>query len=531
MPNSEKSFYKNIDWALLAFLCAATYVKIYVKVAAIFIYFLILIFKNYQFKKPVSLTWFYFLIAFSGTVSSLVQHSFKTSEYFTGYFLGVSIWICGGLISYLIFVTVRNIDTTRVANTIKAFFAINIFISIVALIQLMFRSHHIIPYWYWEASEYFGASTGDHIKGIFSSNSVTNAMASTLGVIYFLYNKDFKFSLACLFTCLLCTSNFTLLSLAGMLVLLHISVKDKAVRRNVRVSLLFVLVLYPILSPLNLKYINTTYSMGNNQSLSVSLRKLDSNKLKEQIVVGGQNALEQSLRSYLITAGKESYYKLNTNDTLFIDYADNIKYVQFYKKASAGEGANVILKQDFLQSLIEQWYGRKYEQTPLSTYYRPIKLYSFTQTLVYLKGSITDFIFGAGIGNFSSKLAIKMTGLNMQGSYPIKDIYISPVFVHYHLYTLLYVLALPVSEHSTINMPNSVYNQVSGEYGMLGVLLFLCCYVGFAVKKWKKIGYSRYVLLIVLAFFGFEYWFEMLSLTVVFELLLFKDVYKPELDA
>jgi hypothetical protein len=531
MDNQSRSFYRNIDWGLLLFLCSATYVKLYIKIVAIVLYWFYIAYKRYSFKKPPSLVWFYFFIIIAGTLSSVIQGSFSIEGYLTGYGLGASTWLIGGVISYLIYTAVRNIDNKRIGDTIKAFFTINILISVVALVQLMVMSKHLVPYWYWESSEYFGASTGDHIKGVFSSNSVTNAMVSALGVIYFLYNKEFKFSIACLFTCLLCTSNFTLFLLVGMLVLLHLAIKDKAVRRNVRISLIFVFVLYPILSPLNVKYINTTYSMGTDKSVAVTLRQLDSNIINEKVPITGQNEIEQSIKKYIISTGKTGYYKIKTNDTLFIDYADNIKYVQYYGKASAGEDANVVLKQDFLKSLIEQWYGSKYEQTPLSTYYRPIKLYSFIQTLVFLKGSITDFLFGAGIGNFSSKLAIKMTGLNMQGTYPLQDIYISPVFVQYHLYTLLYVLALPVSEHSTINMPNSVYNQIGGEYGIIGVLLFIICYVGFILKNWKKLGYSRYLLLVMLAFFGFEYWFEMLSLTVVFELLLFKDVYKSELDA
>ncbi len=530
MDRARPHFYNNINWPLLAFLCCATYVKLYIKILAIIVYSLYVLYKGYNFKRPAPITGFYLLIAISGTLSAFIQHSFAVSGYLTGYVLGVGTWIIGGLISYLIYTAIINIDDDRIADTIKAFFAINIIISVIALFQLMLMSGRLIPYWYWEPSEYFGASTGDHIKGIFSSNSVTNAMVSALGAIYFLYNKNFKFAIACLLTCLLCTSNFTLLLLVGMLVILHVFIPDKARRRYIRLMVVIAMVLYPVLSPLNVKYINTTYSMGSNKSLTESLRQLDTT-ITARKVIPGSEAMERSIQNFRINSSRQAYYQVKPNDSLFIDYADNIKYVQYYKRASAGEGANVVLKQDFLKTLIESWYGVKYEQTPLSSYYRPIKLYSFIQTIYYLTSNVVDLFFGAGIGNFSSKLAIKMTGLNMQGSYPIQDIYISPVFVQFHLYTLLYVHALPVSEHSTINMPNSVYNQISGEYGLIGIILFACCYLWFILKRWKKINYSRYLLLMLLAFFGFEYWFEMLSLTVVFELLLFKDVYKKELDA
>lgn len=530
MPSQSKKIYKNIDWAFLGFLIGATYVKLYVKIAVIILYTLYQVYKGFSFRKPVSLTWFYFLVLFTGTVSSVLQGSFAYHAYLFGYALGATTWICGGLISYLLYNGILNIPEEKVMGTIKAFFLFNVAISLVSLVQLMLMSKHLIPYWYWESSEYFGASTGDHIKGLFSSNSITNAMINVLGVIFFIYHKKIRLALACLLVCLLCTSNVTLFVLVSMLVLMHLTLKDKVIRRNVRVSILMVVVLYPILSPLNVKYINTTYSRGNDKTLAVNLRHLDSNILQTKPVFTNENEIERSLGQYLLTYNKQNYYRPKINDSMFVDYADYIKYALYRGEALAGNTSNVVVKQDFLKATIKNWYGKELEQTPLSTYYKPIKLYSFIQTLVFLKTSVKDFLFGAGIGNFSSKLAIKTTGLNMQGTYPITNIYISPLFVQYHLYTLMYVHALPVSEHSTINMPYSVYNQIGGEYGFVGILLFVCLYIGFIIKFWKRLSYSKYLFLVILIFFGFEYWFEMLSLTVVFELFLFKNIYKPEED-
>lgn len=531
MDNQSKNFYKHIDWAFLGFLIGATYVKLYVKIGVVILYALYQMYKCFRFRKPVSLTWFYFLILFTGTISSALQGSFAHHSYIFAYALGATTWICGGLISYFLYNGIVNLSEEKVMTTIKAFFLFNIAISLVSLLQLMLMSRHLIPYWYWESSEYFGASTGDHIKGLFSSNSITNAMINVLGVVFFIYHKKLRLALACLLVCLLCTSNVTLFVLVSILVLMHLVIRNKVIRRDIRISILVVLILYPILSPLNVKYINTTYSRGSDKSLAINLRHLDSNVLQKKPVIANENEIERALGQYLLAYNKQNYYRPKINDSIFVDYADYIKYALYKQEALAGEGSNVVLKQDFLKATIKDWYGKQLEQTPLSTYYKPIKLYSFIQTLIFLKTSIKDFLFGAGIGNFSSKLAIKITGLNMQGGYPITDIYISPFFVQYHLYTLMYVLALPVSEHSTINMPYSVYNHIGGEYGFIGILLFVCMYIGFIIKFRKRLSYSRYLFLVVLIFFGFEYWFEMLSLTVVFELFLFKDIYKPQEDA
>ena len=178
-----------------------------------------------------------------------------------------------------------------------------------------------------------------------------------------------------------------------------------------------------------------------------------------------------------------------------------------------------------IKKLIQQWYGVRHEDMALSTFHNPIKLYTNLQTVDYLFSDMRNFIAGAGIGNFSSKQAIKTTGLGLQGTYPIKNLYASESFLEYHMYSLLYVLGLPVSEHSIINMPNSVYNQIAGEYGFLGVVLFVFLYLGYIWKKKKLLGAAVFIVLLTLAFLGFEYWFEMISLTVIFELLMFIKIY------
>jgi len=75
-----------------------------------------------------------------------------------------------------------------------------------------------------------------------------------------------------------------------------------------------------------------------------------------------------------------------------------------------------------------------------------------------------------------------------------------------------------------MNYPFSVYNQVLGEYGLIGVLLFVLFYLGFFLKRYKKITYGRYMIILLFCFFFMEYWFEMFSLIVLFELYLFLNI-------
>jgi hypothetical protein len=151
---------------------------------------------------------------------------------------------------------------------------------------------------------------------------------------------------------------------------------------------------------------------------------------------------------------------------------------------------------------------------------KPGKFISFVQTFFYLKHSIRHLLFGSGIGNFSSKLAFRASGVNALGSYPQKYVYASPEFEHNHLYTFLFYHSEDASKHSVLNYPFSVYNQIFGEYGLLGALLFAVFYLGYFVSRYRRFSYGKYLLIIMLAFFITEYWFEFFSLIVIFELFM-----------
>jgi hypothetical protein len=515
---------QKTDWAFLAFIIGATYVKLYIKILAIAFYFLYVFYKRYRVQRLPSVCYFYLAIPAAGFISAIVQNSFNDDSYLTGFLFGSFTWLVGGLISWLVFVTIANSPAARSEATVKSFFRVNLLVCLLTFIMLVIESGHPMPYWYWSSSEFYGTSTGDHIKGVFNSNSVTNAMVCALGVIYFLYRKDMKWALTCMLMSLMSTSNLTLLLLSGILVLIFLF--RATLRKKLVLLFLSILVIYPTLSPLNLEYINTTYQQTGDESQVLKTRGIDTVAMKKPPIAPGTDALDSAMIAYNRKVLKPNFYKLPLSNSFLFNSSDELKYIIANGSAKAPKGGNVVLQQDFLKKTIEKWYGVKYELTPLTSYYEPIKVYTHLQTLHYLKSGKRNFLFGAGPGNFSSKLAIKTTGLGLQGSYPLSDVYVSKPFVQHQLYSLMYVLSLPVSEHSTINMPNSVYNQIAGEYGLIGIILFAVMYLWFFVKRWRKLSYGLPILMLTLAFLGFEYWFEMLTLTVIFEWLMFRDILK-----
>ena len=155
---------------------------------------------------------------------------------------------------------------------------------------------------------------------------------------------------------------------------------------------------------------------------------------------------------------------------------------------------------------------------------KPGKLISFFQTYNFLKAGKKNLLFGAGIGRFSSKLAFRAAGVQNFGSYPQKFIYTSPELEKNHLRTFLFYFNKDASRHSVLNYPTSVYNQLLGEYGLTGALLFALFYIGYFIKRYKLLTYGRYLIIALLVFFLMEYWFEIYSLIVFFELLMLLNI-------
>jgi len=217
---------------------------------------------------------------------------------------------------------------------------------------------------------------------------------------------------------------------------------------------------------------------------------------------------------------------LNKHDT--VSYLARVAELGEMNEQHKDPASNVRIDQRQLKNSFELIYGIPVEYTPLANYSKPGKIYSYLQTIDFVKGNFVHALFGAGMGNFSSKLALKMTCLKLQGNYPTKYLYASPSFMEGHMYATLYFLSQNIALHSILNLPYSIYNQLLGEYGILGILAFGIWYLGYFLRHVKKASYGLYVMLAALIFFNVEYWFEMGSLTIIFELFLLMDLKAPD---
>lgn len=513
----------KIDWMLLLFLVGATYVKLYVKIPVIVLYLAYVIYKRYKFPKLESIHWFYVLMPLAGLLGAYLHHSFSDQNYLLAFGMGVAYWLLGGTISYLLYISVKSLPLSRIHQTVKGFFALNALYSAFQLVGMIIASGHLVPYWYWGPDSYYGGATGDHLLGITGNISVTNAMITALGSIYFIFTKDVKWAILCIITSILCTSNLTLLILLIVLLGVIILVKSKDIRKYTIFTFITALIIYPILTLDNIKYMETIYTedIKYKEYTAGELATIESITSK-----AWKEYPSEKLSAKTFKRKNTNYYKVPLSDRYAMSYKSDMAYLVVFDSLKQDK-KSAIVPADNIKNFIKSSYENEHQFMPLSTFHYPIKIYTYLQTLNYLMSGKRNLISGAGIGNFSSKQAIKTTGLGLQGKYPVNDIYINKAFLEYHMYSLLYVLGLPVSEHSIINMPNSIYNQIAGEYGLSGIIIFLIMYLGYFWRKrgeMKNYGYALIVLMLV--FLGFDYWFEMLSLTVIFELLMFINIYK-----
>ena len=492
------------DWPLLLFIIGVTNTKIYIKLLAVVVYGIFLLLRKYPFSKtPGKIGWFYLLIPVIGLLSAAMQGSFQQPGYPLVAAWGTILWLTGGCTFYLLRTRISAGDTDRVHATIKAFLIANLIVSLVQLVRIMLESGSLIPYWYYDAADVYGASTGDYISGIFGGASVTNGTISALGAVWFLYKRNIGMTIACICTMILCTSNITIALFLFTCMMMAVTVKARK-HRFITLSLFaFSAVLYVMLSPANIWYVEKTWNKFFGP--------------KEVVVTA-------TVPDY-----NGHFFLLNVPDSTYAHYRTDLLQL---KQASAADTSrhNLALGRNAVNTTMERWYQMPVAASPLANWGKPGKLYAFRQTVDFMQTGAMHAFAGAGMGNFSSKLAVKATGLGIEGHFPEGKIYSSKDFMQAHLYTTLYYFAQPAVAHSMMNMPNSVYNQLLGEYGIAGVLLFICLYLGFFVQHRRRLKGAKYLLLALLLFFGYEYWFEMISLTVIFELLSLTDIFSNEIN-
>jgi hypothetical protein len=331
------------------------------------------------------------------------------------------------------------------------------------------------------------------------------------GILFFLFHKDLKWLFLCIVILVLCTSNFSMLLLFACLAAVIVLINDRRIRLYALGSILCTMLLYGFLSMQNVIYANKTI----NQELAAT-------------TAAGQKEEGDGMEIQVSGEGtRRDAQAVGTAGTIGVsDVVRDLRWMhsEITRKDSPG------LDTGLARLAVRSWYGVSYDSSRLGVSGMPGKLYALQQTGAYMVSNPGRFFLGAGPGNFSSNLAIKMTGLGVHGSYSPGHIYVHQDFLEHHLYIWMYVFAHTAEFHSVTQLPANTYSQVGGEYGAIGLMLFGVLYVGFFLKRAGFRPSALILIAMLLGYFFVDYWFEAISLTVFFELLMLAEWWKKQPD-
>jgi hypothetical protein len=550
---------KNLaDWKLLLFLVLFLNVKLAVKIPAIALIYLLQFDFKFGFSlKNSRLPLFYLLAIAIAVLNWVISMNYLNFNYNLVLLTGVGFWVLCILAMHQVKLFVENNDTETIHRTIVAFFILNAVLSFCNLAAIIIETGSINPYTYQGQYQKYFIGTGDYIRGITFDTSTTNAVLNALGVIYFLTKKNAVMLLVCMAVMLFTGSNFTNILLLTCFTVLFIFKSSRDQKSLIALCMMFLVVFMVKISPQNYLYVHETVknTLRIKTAHPVPLKRprlylpitlmpdslLTADEKKEKIAkqyIDSMYVVNHKVRhsEAVVSAAPISRNKIATsaNATTLSPPSPPILKTEGGRPLVSTPDINtkpyqhIVDTSDYQKSLLA-FIGTHKTSLPLSAqnnYKTPLpgKVISWLQTLNFFVSHPFKVIMGDGIGNFSSKLAFRASGLGFAGGYPQKYIYLDPDFLSNHLDVYLNFFSKKTDYHSLSNNPDSVYDQLFAEYGLLGLIAFVIWYLGYFLKHYKKLTYGLPILLMVLALFFIEYWFEQLSILVFFELLLLLNI-------
>jgi len=534
---SSKKLRDYVDWKLLIFLILFLNIKLPLKIAGVlFIYALQFDFK-FGFKlKNSRLPLFYLLIIPLALLPFIINKDYSAPNYLLVFFSGIGFWLLAILAAHQIKLLVEKNSVEVIHQTIIAFFILNALLSLGNLAYMMWASGSINPYTFRGMYQTYFINTGDNIKGITFDISSTNAIISAFGVFYFLDKQKPLMVLICMATMLLTYSNLVTIMLF-LFITLQFIFKSTANQKSMIVVCIALLVLFMTkISPQNESYIvksfqNILHHRQFAEEPFKQVARVIPITQKPDNILNRDEKRQKAATLYLDSLKRlkknraqpqhwafAKAVRVNDNGMVYIPAADTTAE-SFYLSNEIEPDRKKLL--DFIDEHKSSLpLSAKLEEIPAS----PGKITGTVQTASFIRDHPAMMITGLGIGNFSSKIAFRATGLGIRGQYPQGHFYISRDFLTNHLDLYLSFFSRAVAFRSVINNPFSVYDQLLTEYGFLGLFTLLIFYLGFFAGQYKSLSYGIPLLLFVCGIFFIDYWFEQLSVLIMFELMLFLNI-------
>jgi len=520
------------DWKLLLLLLLFLNVKLAVKIPAIaLIYILQCDFKFGFSLKNSRLPLFYPTMIVIAVINVFITKSFAAPHYMPVAVMGIFFWLLCILAIHQVKLSVERNKVETIHNTLLIFFIINIIISFFNIAAIIVETGTINPYTYQGEYQKYFLSTGDFIKGLTFDTSTTNAIICAFGVIYFFYCRKPVMLLLCMAVLLLTGSNYTNLAMLVILLPLYFLKSDKDQKSLLMICGILLAVFMTKVSPQNSGYVIETFK----KIVHIKSKRIKPDTLalpltqRPDSVLTWEEKRQKKAMLYLdsISGSKSAKNKtIVTKKQVFITEAGQVYIPKPYLHVPLYQGS---IATPTGQIPLVKFIAAHKQELPLATqtdptFSTPGKVTAMVQTLNYLKQHPGKILTGSGAGNFSSKLAFRVSGIGVTGGYPAKYIYINKDFEANHLDLYLKFFSKRGDYHSLTNSPFSVYDQMLSEYGLLGLAVLFIGYLWFFVRHYRRLTYGIPIIALTLMVFFIDYWFEQLSIMILFELLLFLNI-------
>lgn len=466
----------HIDLPFILFLLAISPSKVYLKAVALVIIFALRPKFDFSILKKIPL--FYPLILLLATIQFFFFNSDFSTDHFIVFFVGCIYWFFCYAYLYQTWIFVNENTFEKINKSLGLFVIINAIVCFYNYFDICLRAHTFFPFLQYPGD--FGASTGDYIQGIFGVPSYLNSIINSLFALYFLKHKKIALFFLSSFILLLTFANIINLIFIGILIVYAVFLNDNRRRMYIALNLLLCLSMYKFVSPDNYNYVRKTIGLSVNDEIEI-------------------------MPEVVIASPKDTSLQANAPTT--------VKYVNDSSAA----------KQKILMIDRAQLFHKNYDEFktyhPVDIKSSPGKKIALVQTAKFLKENPSKAIFGAGMGNFSSRLAYQFSGRDSSRLFMRLPKYCSGYYFQNNLLIYDSMRQLPTEYHSIKHFPNNFLSQLLGEYGVLGLLIFVVFYVYYFFKR----AHNKVFIVLLIGCIGsylmLDYFFEFLNVMVIFELI------------
>lgn len=536
LPGFDIKKWKNYaDWRLLLFLLLFINVHIPLKIAALLFVYLTQFNFKFGFKLFNSrIPLFYILVFPIAVIAAIINRNFFNVYYIPVFGWALICWALALLAVHQVKLMVDKTDAETIYRTLVIFFIINAVFSAANLLHIMWIIKSINPYAYMGMHQRYFINTGDDVMGLSFDISSTNAVLCAFGVFYFIYKRNLAMMIVCMSTLVLTYSN--LISILFLLILAFIFIFKTT--RNQKSMIVVALMIYIVsmakISPQNGKYLNEVTASALRENRPEKQIKTVNNTASDvnSLLISKEENRRKFAQHYLdsLSVLKARQEKLTELDKKIkglplTDYGrlyipePNTHFAEFYNIGEVTPD-----RQQLIDCIAIHW-----AQLPLCHVEPfmpalPGKITAAAQTFNYFVANPLQSIAGLGAGNFSSKIAFRAAGAGIRGDYPKNYVYINPEFMGNHFDLYLSFFSKNAEFRSVRNNPYSTYDQMLSEYGIMGLLALIIFYIGFFARHYKQISYGLPIIMMVAGIFFLDYWFEQLSVLIIFELMLFLNI-------